>query len=793
MVKPFYLFLIVFLFIINITFSFAHDELILNIPNEVSNLQNFPLEIYVPKELRNITKEVVFSTNCQSLRIKNLENFRSGSNYQYSGEIFLSFNASIKYTSKDSDPLPGDCNIRVLFMTSDSKFSEISKDIRIQPVKVFYDIKEHNWEYFKANKDDFRGSFSYSFFDRGPDCSFISANTIGVKTYYVEFSYNAEDFNEVISVQNKSLKEYMEFKTNQYVGAFLQKKAEYKGDFKINEITIPGFKEAYELDLSAATKSFETYHGCYDQHYRIYGLTNEGDSIVIFSRFYGRLNSLQEVKDMFENNKKDMSDILRSFRIDGMKYNFKSLMDDRVFVYEEEEEEGNMSSKSFEISFSGKNTKTIWNRGRFNTGDDDTDDSFLALVRIKGEAYDENGKKLKKISSDELFSGVRLVAKIDGVESQIGFGSSLSLDFIQTVSSSLHTLDIRGKGPRLYKSFYRPKETFKVYLEYEGRRVSNEIVYTVNVKDASPRIKLQNDMIEVQDGNKRMISFKVEDDDKSKLKCIIMVPTSFAIKGGIPLAYVTYKGEDTTLVNIDCKGGDNIKLMFNAPKFGNFDLNNELDALSMWKMQEDTMKSLVTDLVGFGVELRTNQLKQKSQILNRFSDIDNYIQAVPNADLLQNIKNVDRALNTLETASDLSTNAQNLIKLPQIGSNIKDLQTTGDQAVGTGNQGWLEWGADWGVFGIDIAQSTVGAIAMAPGKLPVVGPLGKKIGAGFSLTFNLMTNVWRGNFQYLSKVEKINRAKDMKFPYPVIITIEDEDGFVTKEIQNVMVVYNWLD
>ena len=448
-------------------------------------------------------------------------------------------------------------------------------------------------------------------------------------------------------------------------------------------------------------------------------------------------------------------------------------------------EQKDISSKEFSIKFSGPDSETIWNRGRFNVEDDD---SFNVLLKIKGEAKDSEGKRIKKVSDSDLFSGVKLVSEIQGLnESQIGLFSSLSKDDSRNIYSDLETVEVRGKGPRLYKGFYRPTELIKFHLEWNGKVVSNYLTFKVDVKDASPSIKLKKSSIKVQDGDKRGVSFVIKDADKSKLTCSLMVPTDFAIKNNIPFPVLVYGGKKSSFIKFDCKDSQKISFLFYAPNFGNFDLGSELNALSMWKMQEDTMTSLATDLIGFGVSKRLDSLKQSESLQRVMGEFTN------DKDMLSNAKQLKGAIDTLGTANEIATHSQNAIKITQIVKNKDSLNSDIAEASKSKKKGWLEWGADWGIFGINVAQSTVGAVAMLPGKIPVLGPLGKKLGGAFSLTFNLMTNVWKGNFQYLSKAEKLDRAQEMIFPYPVIITVQDEDGFVTKEIQNMMVVYNWLE
>lgn len=450
---------------------------------------------------------------------------------------------------------------------------------------------------------------------------------------------------------------------------------------------------------------------------------------------------------------------------------------------EEPEEEREIARRTFELSFRNRESDTIWNRGRVSGEDPD---HLVILTNIDGKAFDEDGREIR-VSEQELFSGIRLVARIESNHSQIGIGANQRDELTRSVTRSLETIEIWGKGPRRYEGFYTPTEYLNVHLEYDGERVSNQLTYTVHVKDASPRIILTNPIIDVQDGERRVIEFRVEDDDQSELRCSLTIPSGFARQRGVPNAYLTYNNEDTTLVELDCADGDTVQVVFNAPNLGNFDLNNELNALNMWRYQEDTMKTLAQDLIGVGVDSRLEYLNEQRSLLEAAGSLE---QAQQYAD----------AFEALDRANKLSGTANKIINVVELPSDVVEstrdhLQSATDvgERTASGQQGWVEWGADWGVYGIDLAQTTVGVISKAPQRIPVLGPLGKRIGSGFSTSFNLMTNVWKGNFEYLANVERINRAEEMKFPYPVIITIEDEDGFVTKEVQNMMVVYSWLN
>ena len=797
----------VFFLSMSMSFAYSPDEVIVNMPDEVSLKQTFPIEIYIPADKPNTTLINIWSTNCDG-PIMPLFEEKIQTNLNEENPSYYSIEGYMNGAGHLQDPLPVDCEIKFAFRYKDGQSEDIVRTLRLNPVTLTVEMPAYDWgndQYGAKVTDDFRGTIEYNF--RDPDKMAQTSDFNGVRVYNTVIKYAASELASDLKYQKMSFRDFADYRTQHFADE--TEKTGYSNKYlgEITPISIPGYKEAYERSVGYAdySESFKKIT-LFNQYDMIWAMKESGQILYLFSTYYGQYDTFEEVEAAFEENRQEMITAARTFKLSETKYAFEPLDDKykknvkkKEPIVEEEQEEiveqKDIADKEFKIRFSDKGVETIWNRGRMNTGKDD--DNFQILVKIDGKALDADGKTIKRITESELYEGVKLVAKIKLNEpikpglgepdSQIGITGSLLTDYEMSVTSDMETIDVRGKGPRLYKSFYRPKETIDVHLEWKGKVVSDTLTYTVNIKDASPNIKIKDDSIEVQDGARRGIQYTVEDADKSKLTCYMTIPTDFAIKGGVPTSALTYKGKKTTLVKVDCKNGDTIKAVYQAPSFGNFDLNNELNALSMWKMQENTMVTLVGDVVGYSVEKRLNELKGSANTYRRIGEYTN------DAHLLHDAKQLENAANTLGKANDIAVASQNAIKLTQAAKNKKDLANEFDTATGSGKQGWLEWGAEWGVFGIDVAQSTVGAIAMAPGKLPIVGPLGKKIGGKFTLVFNLMTNVWKGNFQYLAKVEKINRAKEQYFPYPVIYTVEDEDGFVTKDVQNVMIVYNWLE
>ena len=796
------------------------DSVIVNMPDKVSALQVFPVEIYIPPSLRENISSIGFkmvagmTNNDDDIFLVSDNKVEQNSIYtgsiNYSGEAVIRTKMYLPF--RQHSKLPANIKIDVLLIGPHYYRQTIHKSITVNPTTLTVDLPDLDWKSKCSECSDFR-SWGYwnlktYIYDSDSPYDFSSYK---INFYYGVDTYNLKNLKDQFEQKTKLDVDYVKNlpPTKSYTSTIFE---DIKEIGSITPIVLPGFKEAYELNIVYGTRSLEPTVKAenikYYQTYYIYGVDDQGLLLNLELKDYGTIHAhdseydTSKTKDTLDQDILDRISEIKtaasSYKLSKTTYDFEPLGVDENIISkkkvkekieekpEKEIEQKDISKKEFTIKFSGKDSKTIWNRGRFNTGTKE-DDSFTIPVKLSGKAYDSNGKRIKRLSDEELYSGAQLVTEIAGNESQIGLTESLTLALKQGISSDFELIDVRGKGPHLYDAFYKPLEQLSVHVEWKGQVVSNTLTYTVHVKDASPSIKLAHAKIEVQDGSKRAVEFKVLDSDKSKLTCSLMIPTDFALKGGIPTASLLQDGKRTTFIKQPCKDGDTIKVMYQAPSFGNFDLNNELNALSMWKMQQNTMLTLATDVVGLAVGGRLEVLEKEKAKFNKAYGLTG------TAGHLKNAQNVQKTINTLSKANELADDTQNLIKLTQLNKNRNDLNKEAKKSVGTGKQGWLEWGADWGVYGIDIAQSTIGAIAMAPGKIPVLGPLGKKVGGTFSVVFNLMTNVWKGNFQYLSKVEKINRAKEMYFPYPVIITVEDEDGFVTKDVQTVMVVYNWLE
>lgn len=789
--------IIFLILLLNTNISFAEEELpFINMPDEFTIFQTVPLEIYIPQDLReNITKLGFWSYDCKGPYLNPFVKQGGQAHGNYSGQEVISYTAFFGDVSNQEKNSSGSCTFNINFFETtksgtDKLLYQINKTVTINPTDIDMVLSDREWNSkkwnYKSNADDFRGGTTWNFENSNVECGLISEKTVGIRTNNIDIKYGYYDYelNPYMMTRNpKLLEEYFMKKTVYYETDYNRIKYEsHISEPKL--LSLPGYENAYYRELYwIDNEQDQIISYCFQYHILIYAVKETGQVLKFAGRAYGRLNSEEEDLTYLGEFKDEMIKAASTIKLKETAFDFESLIDT---IKDEPKEEKDIKKREYKINIKGSNSKEIWNTGRINTGEDDP--SFQVLLNVDITAYDEDGKKIKNPTNDDLYRGVKVVAKLKTVnESQIGFNSDLSKEFKRSVANDLELIDVRGKGPTFYKGIYKPQEIFEVYLEENGQIVTDKLEFYVTVKDGSPMIILDKPIIEVQDGDVRVFKLTIKDYDKSDLKCSAMVPTDYAMRNKIPYPALSYEGKTSSLINFNCKDGDTIKIIYNAPKFGNFDLSNELNALSMWKMQENTMMTLATDTVGLLVGGRLDVLEEQKNKMNQAYKLTG------TAGQLKNAQNVQKTINTLSKANDLSTDTQNLIKLTQMNKNSKDLANQLDKAIVSGKQGWLEWGSEWGIYGIDVAQSTVGAVAMAPGKIPVIGPLGKKLGGGFSLVFNLATNVWKGNLQYLSQVEKINRAKEMKFPYPIIITVEDQDGFETKDVQNVIVVYNVLE
>ncbi len=463
------------------------------------------------------------------------------------------------------------------------------------------------------------------------------------------------------------------------------------------------------------------------------------------------------------------------------------------------EKHSNIAKRKFTIKLKSGIKKTIR-----NTGTIDADPQYASvgvMVDIQWKAYDKKGNEIKDISDEELFKDVRLVCLVDGDNPQIWFRQWTDIVSRKDSNIDSHSMscDVVSKGPRHYKWSYKPYEYVNIYVASQNRMISNFVYYLIKVKDMTPEIELDKNPLKIQDSADSVFKFQIKSEIHKKVQCKIKIPYGRYAKYHIPTIKISQQWSwDENLkhyLSFTCETNKEIPIRISPPNMSNFDVLGELNKLSMVALQEGTATTFLGDLVGVKVENHLNKLKKAKETLQNV-----YRKWYKNVRVMQKVTKLDKAYKTLNKANDVAGYTQDAMKVGLGKSNVEWHISDTNEAFIKENKKWtVEKVADVGIWWINILQSTVGAVMMAPKYIPIIGKSGagefitKKIGAKFILAFNLMTNVWKWNLQYISKSEKIDRAKEKKLPIPIIIGVETQEGFLTQNIQIINVLYTWLD
>ncbi len=456
--------------------------------------------------------------------------------------------------------------------------------------------------------------------------------------------------------------------------------------------------------------------------------------------------------------------------------------------------EKKIENREFKISFKFNNEATIWNSGVINTGTD-KDTNFSISVNILAKAFDKDKKEIK-VSNEELYKNVYLLYEIINPKSQIYFqeGDLNTNKFKIKVDDVVESVYLQSKGPILYKGAFLETEYVTVRLvDKNNNPLSGRYLYKVHMKDASPQIEMKKNVLEVDDVADSVFKFKINDEYHDKVECTIKVPYEKYLKNHIPIIKVSAEGKggvNTYIPPFECETNKWISIRVKPPKLSNFDMLSELNGLNMWDLQRGTMENFATDLVGFGVDLQLDNLSKKKKLLEGL-----YTKGyVKGKQVFNKIDKYEKTIRFLDRANSFAGDTQNAIKISQIKNNteshISDLKKASEAK---GSKTITESAYDFGISGINILQSTVGAVAMAPKHIPFVGKYAQKVTGTFSLAFDLMTNVWKGNLEYLSKEKKIDRAQEKNIPYPVMVGIKSKEGFKDVDTEVISVLYTYLE
>lgn len=431
-----------------------------------------------------------------------------------------------------------------------------------------------------------------------------------------------------------------------------------------------------------------------------------------------------------------------------------------------------------------KTSITVYNNGIFNTGTP-RDSNFLILANVKAEGGDPN------IDPYQL---VYVVGRIvEGDNAPIGFhieGSSTLVSSIRAKPSSglasFHVMTKGAMGPNKGLKFNSTQKIeFQLVNATTGRPIGDKVIFTANLLDAAPIIIIiPGDAEQVQEGTERVFKLKVIDpDNKDKpIRVVLSVKTGLIREANKDWAYTIY---------LTLKPEEEVKIGYKAPdNIGNFDLVGEIEGLSMWSIQKSaTLKSLVMDTISFGLEKKIEALKKAESGSQAIFRIKRLLGEGDVGEAYANVLAVQRALKNWERVSKVWSGYTFYDGVSGAYSTAaEDLPKGYLQVTRKGGKTTLEKVAEWGVFGITLAQTAVGAVTLVTDKLPVIG----QVTAGLSLTFNAATNIWKGNLEYLSKVEKINRAEERFIPIVITVTATDNTGFEVNNYKIYLIVYFWV-
>lgn len=224
---------------------------------------------------------------------------------------------------------------------------------------------------------------------------------------------------------------------------------------------------------------------------------------------------------------------------------------------------------------------------------------------------------------------------------------------------------------------------------------------------------------------------------------------------------------DTDWILENLGQGDRIRVIYQAPPMGNFDIGTALNSLSMVELQKNAAQEIFKDAVKSYVG---NQIKGLGDIADAGRIHQNW-GYVGDAYAFY-----DDALKVIQTPG----------KMDQIQRNA--IQASGG-TEGSVEAGWVESGAEWGITGINALQTGVGLLTFFPNRIPYV----KEMTTKFDIAFSAATNIWKANFEYIASSERLERAEELHFPAAILVTAQDTSGWTTQEMYIFKIAYHQVN
>jgi hypothetical protein len=292
---------------------------------------------------------------------------------------------------------------------------------------------------------------------------------------------------------------------------------------------------------------------------------------------------------------------------------------------------------------------------------------------------------------------------------------------------------------------------------FNGERIEEKIAKIYLRPPKNMEIKLKSRTNQVQQGSTGTLEITPNGGTTE----IIIVKVSLMGPGNIGLSSDKL---NTNWLLRSVSRKETFKVGYIAPSMGNFDIGKELESLSMTKLQTDAAKQIALDAVtAYGGEYAGNiealvEAGEYSAKIGHLTDTFKVVNGV------RNIKGTEKSINDMT------------------GELGDAMQVNDEKSEAT----WAENVADAGIVGISVAQTAVGVLTFIPNKIPGVS----KLTSGLQTAFSAATNIWKANLQYISKSEKIERAKELYYPVVIVVTAQDLSGWTTQEMHVFQIAYH---
>jgi hypothetical protein len=402
-------------------------------------------------------------------------------------------------------------------------------------------------------------------------------------------------------------------------------------------------------------------------------------------------------------------------------------------------------------------------------------DSNIALTIYPNIQITNNGESIDYCNLKEPGISMTINGKVLGNDTYSGFTTGLISDDRELTSKC--EIDFKEDKP---KCVFILSPSSKKKFQADAKDITDEYLFTATVNNdvvkgertfekkakiimTPPKnieINLHTRSNQIQQGSNGVLEITPNGGTTND---IIIKATLL----GPGLIGLTSDKLDSDWVLKSVKRKNTMKIGYNAPALGNFDIGKELESLSMTKLQTEAAKQIALDAVtAYGGEYAGN--------LEALVEAGKYSSKI--GKLTDTFKVINGGRNIIGTDKAIKDMTGELGDAMQVNDEKKEAT-------------WAENAADVGIVGISVAQTAVGVLTFIPNKIPGVN----KLTAGLQTAFSAATNIWKANLQYISKSEKIERAKELYYPAVIVVTAQDMSGWTTQEMHVFQIAYHQVD